>query len=119
MEDNVLDVHQKDSAMNTSLLDIDFKDNHDYDEEKFEPIEDLERVLDLDEIEDNSPILHMQESFLKPSEANKPKGLPGINLNIDIKGSIKSKDFHEEFMENYDEFSQSWRDQIDREKNKN
>jgi len=110
-----MDVHQKDSVMNKSVLDIDpieLKNEHDVDyEEDFEEIN-LEQELDMDEF-DNSPIQHVQEP---PSKLGKKHHvLPMKNLNL---GGIKGQDFHEEFMDNYDEFSQSWRDQIDREKTK-
>jgi len=45
-----------------------------------------------------------------PPPIKKPSAL-GANLE-----GLKKKDFQDEFMENYDDFSASWREQIDREK---
>lgn len=45
----------------------------------------------------------------------KPKELKGLALGNKLE-ALKKKDFQDEFMENYNEFSESWREQIEREK---
>ena len=37
------------------------------------------------------------------------KKVPTLGLNLD---QIKKKDFHDEFMEKYDEYSESWREMM-------
>jgi len=51
-----------------------------------------------------NPIVKPQSAALK---------ITGGGLNLE---GIKQKDFQDEFMENYNEFSDSWREQIDRQK---
>lgn len=46
-----------------------------------------------------------------PKQEQKPKKQQKPNLE-----KIKHKDFQDEFMENYEDFSESWREQIQREK---
>lgn len=37
-------------------------------------------------------------------------------LGLNLKSMIKNDDYQDEFMSNYENFSQSWRDQIDKNK---
>ena len=53
-----------------------------------------------------------QDIAPKPAKVVPPipiKKVPGFGINLD---QIKKKDFHEEFMEKYDEYSESWRDMM-------
>lgn len=38
-----------------------------------------------------------------------PPKIPGLGLNLE---NIKKKDFHEEFMDKFDEYSESWREMM-------
>ena len=58
---------------------------------------------------DDSP--YQQQSSLQPRH-DKPLKV----MKIKKKKVKAKKDFQDEFMDKYDEFSQSWRDQIDRQR---
>jgi hypothetical protein len=78
-----MDVHQKDSVMNKSVLDIDAIGKHgedmNYDDDDFEEIN-IQQEIDMDDEFDNSPIQHIQE----PTKVIKkmPPVLPMKNLNL-------------------------------------
>jgi hypothetical protein len=59
-----------------------------------------------------------KNSAQEPKKTNNPPNngvggfkMPGLNLE-----NIKSKDFQEEFMDKFDEYSKSWRDMIEKQK---
>jgi hypothetical protein len=51
-----------------------------------------------------------------PKTNPQPIKPPPVGLGLGNLEVLKQKDFQDEFMENYNEFSESWREQIDRDK---
>ena len=59
-------------------------------------------------------VLKGGSSMNEVKEEIKPKPIvPGLGLNLE---NIKKKDFQDEFMERFDEYSKSWRDMIEQQK---